>query len=200
MAEHHISLPLTDPMVEQLRAGDSVRLSGVVYAARDAAHRRFVEALGRDEHLPVDLDGQVIYYVGPTPARPGRVIGAAGPTTAMRLDPFLPRLLEIGLKGTVGKGGRTPAAREAIRRHHAVYFQAIGGLGALLARHITAVEVVAYEDLGTESVKRMVLEDFPCFVCVDAHGGYLPEVGRSRWRDPAVLGDYLSSTTETYGG
>jgi len=177
-----IKLPLTDESVEKLRAGDDVRLTGVIYTARDAAHRRMVEALEKGESLPFDIRGQVIYYVGPTPAKPGQVIGSAGPTTSMRLDRFTPPLLAAGLKGIIGKGGRGLAVRDALKQHKGVYFIAVGGAGALLARQIKKVDVVAYEDLGTEAVRRLEVEDFPVIVCSDIHGGDLLEEGKARYK------------------
>jgi len=177
-----IKLPLTDESVEKLRAGDDVRLTGVIYTARDAAHRRMVEALEKGESLPFDIRGQVIYYVGPTPAKPGQVIGSAGPTTSMRLDRFTPPLLAAGLKGIIGKGGRGLAVRDALKQHKGVYFIAVGGAGALLARQIKKVDVVAYEDLGTEAVRRLEVEGFPVIVCNDIHGGDLLEEGKARYK------------------
>jgi len=177
-----IKLPLTDETVEKLRAGDDVRLTGVIYTARDAAHRRMVEALEKGESLPFDIRGQVIYYVGPTPAKPGQVIGSAGPTTSMRLDRFTPPLLAAGLKGIIGKGGRGAAVRDALKQYKGVYFIAVGGAGALLARQIKKVDVVAYEDLGTEAVRRLEVEGFPVIVCNDIHGGDLLEEGKARYK------------------
>lgn len=177
-----IKLPLTDETVEKLRAGDDVRFTGVIYTARDAAHRRMVEALEKGESLPFDIGGQVIYYVGPTPAKPGQVIGSAGPTTSMRLDRFTPPLLAAGLKGIIGKGGRGLAVRDALKQHKGVYFIAVGGAGALLARQIKKVDIVAYEDLGTEAVRRLEVEDFPVIVCNDIYGGDLLEEGKSHYK------------------
>ncbi|MDO8615990.1 MAG: FumA C-terminus/TtdB family hydratase beta subunit [Dehalococcoidia bacterium] len=188
MAEHRLRLPLSDADIEKLRTGDYVYLSGPVYAARDAAHKRMVEALSKGEPLPVDIRGLVIYYVGPTPAKPGAVIGSAGPTTSERMDPFTIPLLEAGLRGAIGKGGRTPPIREALQRHRAVYFLAVGGAGALLARQIKSVEVVAYQDLGTEAIRLLGLEDFPVIVCNDIYGGDLLEQGKAQWRRSEVLG------------
>ncbi len=187
MAEHHVRLPLTDDVVHQLRVGDSVLLSGSLYTARDAAHRRMVEALSRDEPLPVDVRGQVIYYVGPTPAKPGEVIGSAGPTTAMRMDPYTIPLREAGLRGAIGNGGRGPQVRQALRKHRAVYFLAVGGAGALLSKGIRRVEIVAYEELGTEAIRLLEVEEFPVVVCNDVHGGDLLEQGKARWRQAEVL-------------
>jgi fumarate hydratase subunit beta len=187
-----IQLPLKDADLERLRAGDHVLISGVIYAARDAAHRRMVTALQKGEPLPFDVRGQVIYYVGPTPARPGRVIGSAGPTTSMRLDPYTPPLLEAGLKGIIGKGGRGPAVREALKKHRAVYFLAVGGTGALLSKRIKKVDVIAYEDLGTEAVRRMEVEDFPAIVVNDVQGNDLLEMGKAQYRQPERLGSYAA--------
>ncbi len=178
----NITLPLTDDIVQKLRAGDDVRLTGVIYSGRDAAHRRMIEALEKGEDLPFDIRGQVIYYVGPTPAKPGQVIGSAGPTTSMRLDRFTPSLLAAGLKGIIGKGGRGQAVRDALKEHKGVYFIAIGGAGALLAKQIKKVDIVAYEDLGTEAVRRMEVEDFPVIVCNDVHGGDLLEEGKAKYK------------------
>ncbi len=188
MAEHRIRLPLSDDVIAQLRAGDYVYLTGRVYAARDAAHKRLVEALSRGQPLPIDIRGWVIYYVGPTPAKPGAVIGSAGPTTSERMDPFTVPLLEAGLKGAIGKGGRSPQIREAFAKHRAVYFLAVGGAGALLAKQIRKVAVVAYEDLGTEAIRLLDIEEFPAVVCNDIYGGDLLEQGKARWRRADVLG------------
>lgn len=178
----NIKLPLTDETVEKLHIGDDVRLTGVIYTARDAAHRRMVETLEKGESLPFDIRGQVIYYVGPTPPKPGQVIGSAGPTTSMRLDRYTPPLLAAGLKGIIGKGGRGPTVRDALKQYKGVYFIAVGGAGALLARHIKKVDVVAYEDLGTEAVRRLEVEGFPVIVCNDIYGGDLLEEGKARYK------------------
>lgn len=177
-----ITLPLTDEVIDGLRIGDHVEFSGVIHTARDAAHKRIVAMADAGEALPLDLRGQVIYYVGPTPPRPGQAIGSAGPTTAMRLDPYTPRLLELGVKGMIGKGGRSAAVREAIRASHAVYCIAVGGTGALLNRHITSADVVAFEDLGTEAIRRLEVDRFPAIVVNDAFGGDLLEAGRRQYR------------------
>jgi fumarate hydratase subunit beta len=166
----HISLPLTEETIRGLKAGDAVLLSGTLYVARDAAHKRLVEQLDRGESLPFDIKGQTLYYMGPSPAPPGRVIGAAGPTTARRLDPYTPRLLAAGLKGMIGKGVRSPEVKEAMKKHGAVYFGAIGGAGALLSRCIIKSEVIAYPDLGPEAVLKIELNDFPVTVIVDNNG------------------------------
>jgi fumarate hydratase subunit beta len=187
VTELKITLPLTDQIVERLRAGDDVHLTGVIYTARDAAHRRIIEALEKDQPLPFDIRGQVIYYVGPTPPKPGQVIGSAGPTTSMRLDRYTPTLLAAGLKGIIGKGGRGLAVREALKEHRGVYFIAVGGAGALLSRHIKKAEVIAYEDLGTEAIRRLEVEDFPVIVCDDIYGNDLLEQGKAQWRRAEVL-------------
>lgn len=160
-----------DSDIEALRAGDSVLLSGVVYTARDAAHARLTELLRQGKPLPVDLDGQVIYHVGPTPAKPGCVIGSAGPTTAGRMDSFAPALMAVGLKGMIGKGQRSQSVIDAIVKHKAVYFAATGGAAALLAKRVVSCEVVAYEDLGCEAIHRLEVRDLPLIVINDCHGG-----------------------------
>ena len=179
-----LTLPLDADAVESLRAGDQVLLTGTLLTARDAAHKRLVEALAAGEPLPVDLRGQVIYYVGPAPARPGAVIGSAGPTTSGRMDPYTPALLAAGVRGMIGKGLRSEAVREAIVRHRAVYLAAVGGSGALLARRITAAEVVAYADLGPEAIYRLTVVDFPAIVVDDCHGGDLYRDAVARYAKP----------------
>jgi fumarate hydratase subunit beta len=165
-----VTMPLDQPAIDALHAGDHVLLSGTLLTARDAAHKRLVETLERGEPLPVDLNGQVVYYVGPAPAKPGQPIGSAGPTTSSRLDSYTPRLLAAGMRGMIGKGYRSPGVREAIARFGAVYFAALGGTGALLARQITSAEVIAYPDLGTEAVHRLTVVDFPAIVVNDRYG------------------------------
>jgi fumarate hydratase subunit beta len=184
--------PFTESDIAQLRAGDHVKFYGTIYTARDAAHRRMVTALTEGKPMPFDIKGQVIYYVGPSPARPGRVIGSAGPTTSMRLDPFTPALLEQGLKVIIGKGGRGTIVKNSLKDNKAVYLLAIGGAGALLSKTIKKMDVIAYEDLGTESVKRLEVEAFPAIVCCDMYGGDLLLAGKEQYRDQAVLGDYVS--------
>jgi len=168
-----LETPLTEERARGLEAGARVLVSGVVYAARDAAHKRLVEALDRGEALPVDLRGAVIYYVGPTPGAPGQALGSAGPTTSSRMDAYAPRLIALGLRGMIGKGGRSAAVVEAMKRHGAVYLAATGGAGALLAKRIEAAEVVAYEDLGPEALRRLRVRDFPAIVAIDASGASL---------------------------
>jgi fumarate hydratase subunit beta len=172
---------LTDAVIESLRAGQAVLITGRLLTARDAAHKRLVEALARGEKLPVDLRGQVIYYVGPTPAPPGKVIGAAGPTTSGRMDPYTIPLLEQGLKGIIGKGYRSPAVVAALAEYKAVYFVTYGGAGALLGRTVKAVRVLAYPDLGPEAVHEFIVEDFPALVANDIHGGDIYRES-DRWR------------------
>ena len=173
----HLTTPLTDEAIAQLHAGDKVTITGVIYVGRDAAHKRLVAALDAGDPLPFDPQGQIIYYMGPSPARPGRPIGAAGPTTSGRMDPYAPRLMEVGLKGMIGKGNRAKPVRDAMIKHKAVYFGAIGGAGALIARSIKSAEVVAYDDLGAEALRRLDVEDFPAIVIDDIYGGDAYEDG-----------------------
>lgn len=175
MSKIRIETPLTDEVIEQLKVGDIVLINGYVYTARDAAHKRLVELIKNDAPLPIPLSGQIIYYVGPTPAPPGKVIGSAGPTTSSRMDPYTPLLLSLGLKGMIGKGKRSEEVKEAIRKYKAVYFIATGGAGALLSRHIVSVEEIAFSDLLAESIKRLFLKDFPAIVAIDCHGGNIFE-------------------------
>jgi fumarate hydratase subunit beta len=177
----NITLPLTGKVIETLKSGDDVFLSGTLYVARDAAHRRLVTALDRGEALPFEIQGQTIYYMGPSPAPPGRVIGAAGPTTAKRMDEYTPRLLAAGLKGMIGKGIRSPEVKEAIKKHQAVYFAAVGGAGALLSKAIVKAEVIAYADLGPEAVLKIEVIDFPVTVINDIHGGDLYVAGKKQY-------------------
>jgi fumarate hydratase subunit beta len=165
-----LEAPLTEADVRSLRAGDEVSIKGTVYAARDMAHKRLCEAIDAGDKLPFELEGAVIYFVGPTPARPGRVIGAAGPTTSSRMDPFSPRLIASGLRAMIGKGYRSEQVREALQKYGAVHLSAVGGAGALLSKHIVAAEVIAYADLGTEAIRRLEVFDFPAIVAYDAQG------------------------------
>ncbi len=176
-----LQLPLDPEQVKTLRAGDLVSLSGVLYTARDAAHKRLVAALDQGEPLPLAIDGATIYYAGPCPAKPGRPIGSAGPTTSGRMDAYAPRLLAQGLVAMIGKGARTEAVIEAMKQHGAVYFGATGGAGALLAQRIKSAEVVAYGDLGAEAIRRLVVEDFPVIVLIDSQGNNLYESGPKAW-------------------
>lgn len=177
-----ITPPLTDEQVESLRAGDKVLITGVLYTARDAAHKRLIELIEKGQKLPFDPRGQLIYYVGPTPPKPGAVIGSAGPTTSGRMDAYTPRLLELGLKGTVGKGARSEGVIEAMKKHKAVYMAAVGGAAALIARSIKKAEIIAYEDLGPEAVRRLEVVDFPAIVVNDCLGGDLFRQGVEKYR------------------
>jgi fumarate hydratase subunit beta len=177
-----ITTPLTDDVIEQLHAGDDVQITGTIYVGRDAAHKRMIAALDAGEELPLDPQGQIIYYMGPSPARPGRPIGSAGPTTSYRMDPYTPRMLEVGLKGMIGKGNRGPEVREALKKHKAVYFAATGGAAALIAASIKEAEVIAYEDLGAEALLKLRVEDFPAIVVNDIYGGDAYEEGKAKYR------------------
>ncbi len=177
-----ITTPLTDDIVEQLHAGDDVQITGTIYVGRDSAHKRMIAALDAGEELPLAPQGQIIYYMGPSPARPGRPIGAAGPTTSYRMDPYAPRMLEQGLKGMIGKGNRGPEVREALKKHKAIYFAAIGGAAALIADSIKEAEVIAYEDLGAEALRKLRVEDFPAIVVNDMYGGDAYEQGKAKYR------------------
>ena len=173
--EKHITTPLTDEKVRELHAGDYVYLSGTVYTARDAAHKRMYEAMQRGEEIPIDLNNNIIYYLGPSPAREGQVIGSAGPTTSSRMDKYTPLLLENGLKGMIGKGKRSQEVKDAIVRNGSVYFAAVGGAGALLSKCILSSEVIAYDDLGTEAIRKLQVKDFPVIVVIDSEGNNLYE-------------------------
>jgi fumarate hydratase subunit beta len=172
-----LTTPLNDETIAGLRAGDQVLISGTVYVGRDAAHKRLVAALDAGEPLPFDPQGQIIYYMGPSPAKPGQPIGSAGPTTSGRMDAYAPRLMAVGLKGMIGKGNRSQPVREAMRQYKAVYMGAIGGAGALIAKSIKSSEVVAYDDLGAEALRRLEVEDFPAIVVNDIYGGDAYEDG-----------------------
>lgn len=176
-----ITTPFTQEQADRLRVGDSVLFTGTLFTARDAAHARLCQALEAGDPLPFDPRDAVVYYVGPTPARPGHVIGSAGPTTSYRMDAYSPALLGQGLRGMVGKGLRGPAVVEAMRRHHAVYFGAVGGTGALIGRSIKTAEIVAYEDLGTEAIRRLTVERLPLTVVIDTLGNNLYELGPRRY-------------------
>jgi fumarate hydratase subunit beta len=182
MAEIKLKTPLTDQDVEKLKIGDKVLLTGVIYSARDAAHKRLFDLIQEGKSLPIDIRGQVIYYVGPAPAKPGKPIGSAGPTTSYRMDAYAPKLMELGLKGMIGKGNRSAAVVEAIKKNKAIYFGATGGAGALLAKSIKKAETVAYEDLGPESIQRMEVEDFPVVVINDTKGNDLYVEGAKKYR------------------
>ena len=165
-----IQLPITDEDIKSLKAGDSVLLTGTIITGRDAAHKRLFELIEKSEELPVDVRGELIYYVGPAPAKPGYAVGPAGPTSSYRMDKFTPALLDLGMKGMIGKGARSQEVIDAIVRNKAVYFAAIGGAAALIAKSIKKEEILCYEDLGTEAVRRYTVEDFPCIVAIDSEG------------------------------
>ncbi|MBI5286254.1 MAG: Fe-S-containing hydro-lyase [Deltaproteobacteria bacterium] len=179
-----ITPPLIDADVEGLHAGDKVLITGILYTARDAAYKRLIELLDKGEELPFDIKGQLIYYVGPTPAKPGQVIGSAGPTTSGRMDAYTSRLLELGLKGTIGKGQRSQEVIEAMKRYKAIYLVAVGGAAAFIAKTIKKAEVVAYDDLGPEAVRRLEVVDFPAIVANDIYGNDLFKIGVERYRRP----------------
>ncbi|MEE1114319.1 MAG: Fe-S-containing hydro-lyase [Eubacterium sp.] len=176
-----IQVPLSAEDARSLKAGEAVTLTGVIYTARDAAHKRMQETLDKGEKLPIDIEGNIIYYMGPSPAREGRPIGSAGPTTSGRMDKYTPELLDLGLRGMIGKGRRTPEVQEAIVRNGAVYFAAIGGAGALLSKRILSSEVVAYEDLGTEAIRRLKVQDFPVIVAIDTEGHNIYETAAKEY-------------------
>lgn len=171
--ENHVTVPFDKSVSESLKAGDYVFLDGTVYVARDAAHKRMTQSLAAGNELPFDIKDQTIYYMGPSPARDGKVIGSAGPTTASRMDKYAPQLLDLGQTGMIGKGRRSQAVKDAMIRNKATYFAAVGGAGALLSKCITSSEVVAYDDLGTEAVRKLTIKDFPVIVVMDCHGGCL---------------------------
>ncbi len=173
--EKYIKAPISDEDAKNLRSGDYVYITGTIYTARDAAHKRMAEALAEGKPLPIDMKNNIIYYMGPSPAREGRPIGSAGPTTASRMDKYAPDLLDLGLKGMIGKGKRSDAVKAAIIRNGAVYFAAVGGAGALLSQRIKSSEVIAYDDLGTEAIRRLEVENFPVIVVIDSEGNNLYE-------------------------
>ena len=175
--QHNITTPVTREMLSPLKAGDMVLLSGTVYTARDAAHKRLMELLDAGQPLPFPLEGSAIYYVGPTPERPGKVIGSAGPTTSGRMDAYSPRLLDLGQSVMIGKGARSQAVKDAVVRNGGVYLAALGGAGALMAESVKALEVICWEDLGCEAVRKLEVENFPLTVILDAHGGDLYQSG-----------------------
>ena len=179
--DKYITMPITEETTAELKAGDYVYLTGTMYVARDAAHKRMIEALDRGEELPIDIKDATIYYMGPSPARDGCPIGSAGPTTATRMDKYAPRLLDLGEKAMIGKGKRSKEVIDAVIRNHAVYFAAIGGAGALLAKCIKKAELIAYEDLGAEALRRLEVEDMPLFVIIDCDGNNLYEMGRKEY-------------------
>ena len=180
--DRRIQVPLQEQDIEELKAGDYVYLTGTIYTARDAAHKRMYDSMKKGESLPIELKGNVLYYLGPSPAREGQVIGSAGPTTSSRMDKYTPDMLDAGLKGMVGKGKRSPEVIEAMKRNHAVYFAAVGGAGALLSQCIKEAEVVAYDDLGTEAIRRLYIENLPVIVVIDKDGNNLYETASKKWQ------------------
>ena len=182
MAEWKLTTPLSDEDIEKLRAGDQVYITGVVYTGRDAAHKKLVELIKENKPLPFDVKGQIIYYVGPTPARPGKAVGSAGPTTSYRMDSYAPYLYALGLKATIGKGGRSEEVKEALKKYKAVYLAAVGGAGALISKSIIKSEVVAYPELGPEAIRRMEVKDFPAIVINDMYGRDLYLEGKKKYR------------------
>ncbi len=180
--DRYINTPLTEESIQTFKAGDRILLSGIIYTGRDVAHKRLIEMIDKGEELPFNLQGQIIYYVGPCPAKPGNIIGSAGPTTSGRMDKYAPILLQNGLKGMIGKGIRDKSVIEAIVEYKAVYFAAIGGAGALLAETIKEAEIVAFEDLGPEAIYRLRVENFPATVIIDSQGNDLYEIGRRQYK------------------
>ena len=181
MAKRKIKLPLTRELAKTLRAGDSVLVTGTVYTSRDAGHKRMCESLAKGEPLPFDPENATIYYVGPSPAKPGQVIGSAGPTTSGRMDAYAPAMMAAGARGMIGKGARLPEVIEAMKEHCGVYFGAVGGAGALLAKCIKSSELIAYEDLGAEALRKLYVEDMPLVVIIDCCGNNLYETGRREY-------------------
>lgn len=181
MSEIKINTPLTEDIVTKLKAGDKVLISGTIYTARDAAHKRLVDLIEAGNELPFDLKNQIIYYVGPTPPKPGKVIGSAGPTTSTRMDAYTPILLKYGLKGMIGKGLRSQQVKDAICEYKSIYFAAIGGAAAVISNSIVKAELVAFEDLGTEAIRKLTVKDFPAVVINDYHGGDLYLDGRKKY-------------------
>jgi len=182
MANLQIKTPMTTKDAEGLKIGDNVHITGVIYTARDAAHKRLVELLDKGEKLPFDPDGSIIYYVGPAPAPPGKPIGSAGPTSSYRMDTYAPRLIEVGMRASIGKGERSNDVVEAMKKHKAIYFAAIGGAAALIAQSIKKADIIAFEDLGAEAVRRLEVVDFPCIVAQDCYGGNMYKEGIKKYR------------------
>ena len=178
----HITSPIDADTIEKLTVGTQVLISGVIYAARDAAHHQLIQALDKGEQLPFNLKGQTLYYMGPSPARPGQIIGSAGPTTSSRMDSYSPRLIAEGVKGMIGKGRRSQAVKEAMKKYKAVYFAAIGGAGALISKSIKKSEIIAYEELGAEAIRRLEVEDFPAIVVNDIYGADLYQEGKAKYQ------------------
>ncbi|MBW1823000.1 MAG: Fe-S-containing hydro-lyase [Deltaproteobacteria bacterium] len=182
MSEIKVTTPLNEEVISKWRSGDKILISGIIYTGRDAAHKRLVELIDKGESLPFDVKGQIIYFVGPTPARPGRAVGSAGPTTSYRMDAYSPRLIERGLKGMIGKGSRSKEVIEAMMKHKCVYMTAVGGAGALISRCIKSSEIIAYDDLGPEAIRKMKVENFPVIVVNDTSGNDLYQEGIKKYR------------------
>ncbi len=182
MAEHHIKTPVSDEIIEKLHAGDQVFITGSLYTGRDSAHKKLIDLVEKGEQLPIDIKGQFIYYVGPTPARPGKSIGSAGPTTSYRMDSFAPTLHKLGLKGTIGKGSRNKEVKDSLQKYKGVYLAAVGGAGALISKSIEKAEVIAYPELGPEAVRKVEVKEFPCIVINDMYGGDLYEEGKKQYQ------------------
>jgi fumarate hydratase subunit beta len=182
MAEHRITTPVTDEIIAKMKAGDKVYITGYILTGRDSAHKKLIDLIKEGKGLPIDVKGQFIYYVGPTPARPGKVIGSAGPTTSYRMDSYAPTLHALGLKGTIGKGERSKEVKEAMKKYKAVYLASVGGAGALISKSIEGSEVIAYPELGPEAIRRLKVKDFPCIVINDMYGGDLYEEGKKKYQ------------------
>jgi fumarate hydratase subunit beta len=182
MAEHRITTPLSDDVIETLRAGDTVYITGYLYTGRDSAHKKLIDLINEGKDLPIEVEGQLIYYVGPTPARPGKPIGSAGPTTSYRMDSFAPTLHSLGIKGTIGKGARNEEVKESLKKYKAVYLAAVGGAGALISKSIEEAEVIAYPELGPEAIRRIKVKEFPCIVINDMYGGDLYQEGKKQFK------------------
>ena len=182
MAEHRITTPLSDAVIETLRAGDTIYITGNLYTGRDSAHKKLIDLIDEGKDLPIEVEGQIIYYVGPTPARPGKPIGSAGPTTSYRMDSFAPILHRLGIKGTIGKGARNEEVKESLKKYKAVYLAAVGGAGALISKSIEEAEVIAYPELGPEAIRRVKVKDFPCIVINDMYGGDLYKEGKKQYQ------------------
>jgi len=182
MAEHRITTPVTDDVIAKMKAGDRVYISGYLLCGRDSAHKKLVDLIKEGKELPIDIKGQLIYYVGPTPARPGKAIGSAGPTTSYRMDSYAPILHSLGLKGSIGEGSRSKEVKEAMMKHKAVYLAAVGGAGALISKSIESSDIVAYPELGPEAIRRVKVKDFPCIVINDMYGGDLYDEGKKKYR------------------
>jgi fumarate hydratase subunit beta len=182
MAEHRITTPVTDDIIAKMKAGDRIYITGYLLCGRDSAHKKLVDLIKEGKKLPIDIKGQLIYYVGPTPARPGKAIGSAGPTTSYRMDSYAPILHSLGLKGSIGKGSRSKEVKEAMMKYKAVYLASVGGAGALISKSIESSDIVAYPELGPEAIRRVKVKDFPCIVINDIYGGDLYEEGKKKYR------------------